>query len=113
MRLFGSAREFAGHPMHDDRIMSDGRPAHAWQCELEMLREREPELQRREKELMDRFSVLRIAEWAYQRDILQPWDTLLVLRIKPPAITTKGDPLRELLEHPEKYISVEHPKAKP
>lgn len=108
-----TAREFAGFPIRmeereisavqDDRIMADGRPAYAWWNEIQMLRQREPELQRRETVLRGKTILLRIAEWAATQDILTG-DTLL--RIKQSPITS-SDPALELLEHPEKYVSVE------
>lgn len=105
-----TAREFMGFPVRmeekeitpveDDRIMCDGRPAYAWWNEIQMLRQREPELQRKEMQMREQMVVLRIAEWATTQDILSD-DT--ILRIKRVPISHK-DPTLELLEHPEKYV---------
>src|SRR6266568_6688451 len=89
--------------IQDDRIMADGRPAHAWWCEIEMLRAREPELQKREAAIREQFRVLRIAEWAFMQDIITDE---VILRIKRLPLTMASDPERELLEHPEKFCSV-------
>ncbi len=91
-------------PIEDDRIMADGRPAHAWWCEIEMLRAREPELQKREAALRERFRVLRIAEWIFTQD---PIADEVILRIKRLPLSMERDPERELLEHPEKFCKRE------
>lgn len=105
-----TAREFAGFPIRyeereispteDDRIMADGRPVYAWWNEIQSLRQREPELRQREKDLQGKMILLRIAEWAYSRDMLTG-DTLL--RIKQVSLMN-SDPVSELLNHPEKYV---------
>lgn len=110
------AREFAGFPIRleekvispveDDRIMADGRPAYAWWNEIRMLRQREPELQKRETALCEKTIVLRIAEWATAKDMLSG-DTILRIRQLP---LMERNPVLELLEHPEKYVSVAAPK---
>jgi hypothetical protein len=107
-----TARELMGFPIRleereisaveDDRIMADGRPAYAWWNEIQMLRQREPEIQRREMALREKMIVLHIAEWAMVKDFLTG-DTLL--RIKQLPLMAK-DPALELLEHPEKYVTV-------
>lgn len=109
-----TAREFVGYPVRmeereigpveDDRIMADGRPAYAWWNEIQMLRAREPELQRREMELRQKTIVLRIAEWAMSQDMLT-CETLLRIKRLP---LMSSDPALELLQHPEKYVSVPH-----
>lgn len=108
-----TAREFMGFPTklewkevgpsQDDRIMADGRPAYAWWAEIEMLRAREPQVQRKELELLERFKVLRIAEWAFLQDATTDD---VILRIKRLPLT-RDNPMRELTEHPEKYCSIE------
>ena len=112
-----TAREVAGFPIEmefkqvgpeqDDRIMADGRPAHAWWYEIQMLRRREPDLQKKEKDLREQFRILRIAEWAFYPEIIS--DDVL-LRIKRLPLALNKNPETELLEHPEKYISVEQTK---
>lgn len=117
MEIFSSkppktAREFAGLPIRfeerevtpteDERIMFDGRPAYAWWNEIQMLRDREPQLREREQRLKELTIVLRIAEWAMQRNIVTD-DVLLRIKLLPLA---HGDPIAELLNHPEKYVSV-------
>jgi hypothetical protein len=107
-----TAREFVGFPIQleeryitpveDDRIMADGRPAYAWWNEIQMLRQRESELHKRDMDTRKRIIALRIAEWAVERDILTD-DTLI--RIKRLPLTAK-DPLLDLMEHPEKYVTV-------
>ena len=37
-RAFWDEIDGCGHPAHDDRLMSDGRPAHAWHNEIQGLR---------------------------------------------------------------------------
>jgi len=112
-----TAREFAGFPIRleqkeigpieDDRIMADGRPAYAWWNEIQMLRQREPDLQKKELAMREQMIVLRIAGWAASRGMLT-CDTLLRIKLLP--ITAK-DPQLELLEHPEKYVTVERERG--
>jgi hypothetical protein len=112
-----NAREFMGFPVElewkevgpsqDDRIMADGRPAYAWWNEIQMLRARGPELEKKQKELADQFKILRIAEWVFYPEIIS--DDIL-LRIKRLPLTLARNPETELLEHPEKYISIESAK---
>ena len=109
-----TARHFVGYPIHverkeisaveDDRIMADGRPAYAWWNEIQILRRREPELQRKEIALQEKIIVLRIAEWAVKEDMLQTGDTFLRIRQRP---LTVSEPALELLQHPERYITLE------
>lgn len=63
----------------DDRIMADGRPAHAWWAELQDLRHKAPQLEKDRSELNDQFSVLRVAKWAYARD---PLSSDVLVRVK-------------------------------
>lgn len=112
-KLPKTAREFMGfpihleereiHPVEDDRIMCDGRPAYAWWNEIQMLRSREPELQKQEMAFREKAILLRITDWCYSRDMLSN-DTFLRIRQTP---LTALDPIAELLNNPEKYITVE------
>lgn len=109
-----TAREFMGFPVElewkevgptqDDRIMADGRPAYAWWNEIQMLRAREPQLQKKELELRGQFRVLRIAHWAFASEVISD-DILLRIKRLPMTLATNSE--NELLEHPEKYVSVE------
>ena len=96
------------NPIHDDRIMSDGRPAHAWWCELEMLRNREPEFDKTRARMREQMIILRIADWAIQRD---PNTDDFLLRIRRDLTSAKIDPAQELMNNPGKYVSIE--KRKP
>jgi hypothetical protein len=110
-----TARELMGFPIEyewkyvptpiaaiqDDRIMADGRPAHAWWAELEMLRRREPELQKREQGLVTQMVALRIAEWATTQEF-PSGDTLVRFRWDRICL----DPAIAFMEHPENYCEL-------
>ena len=120
-KMSRTAREFMGFPVvyevkdipmpqaaiMDDTIMADGRPAHAWWCELEMLRKREPELQRKEMVLAEKFATLRIIEWAVA-PICGPGmiDDVLLIKVKRAPLMMSKVGMGDLFEHPEKYCEV-------
>jgi hypothetical protein len=95
--------------VQDDRIMADGRPAYAWWNEIQMLRDKESMLQKKEKELLDQAFVLRLAKWAYtQNPMLAEYD--LVLYVNRWKAAFAYDPTVEIVAHPEEYVRVEKGK---
>lgn len=112
-----TARELVGFPVElewkkvgpsqDDRIMADGRPAYAWWNEIQLLRAQGPNLEKQAADLREQFRILRIASWAYAQEVFS--DDIL-LRIKRLPMILNSNPEQELLEHPEKYISIESAK---
>jgi hypothetical protein len=114
-----TAREFAGFPIEydwkevpisiaaiqDDRIMADGRPAHAWWAEIQMLRQREPDLRKREADMTSQMIALRIAKWAITQE-LPSGDTLIRYRWDRICL----DPAAKFMENPGKYCEIVPPK---
>jgi hypothetical protein len=111
-----TAREFAGWPMEmewkevdvaeacirDERIMPDGRPAHAWWCEIESLRKELKQLQTAEGRIHQEFIALGIAKWAMMQEAFS-FDTLIRFR---PSIIASAD---EISRNPGKFCSLERP----
>jgi hypothetical protein len=114
-----TAREFAGFPeelewkevgpTQDDRVMADGRPAWAWWNEIQALRAQGPTLQKQAADLREQYRVLRLAEWAFMQDAVSGE---VLLRIKRLPLCLAQDPETEILNHPEKYCSIERAAAK-
>ena len=90
--------------VQDDRIMADGRPAHAWWYELEMLRAQQPTIDSANRKLREQMIALRIIQWAIQHDVTS--DDLLI-RVKRGPLTTERHPDQELMEHPENFCTLE------
>lgn len=92
--------------IQDDRIMADGRPAFAWWNEIQMLRQREPAIQKREMALAEKFTVLRIAEWAIMPLMTIDGNDDLIIRVRRSPLILSKIGASDLAEHPEKYCEV-------
>ncbi len=70
----------AMEPAHDERIMTDGRPAYAWHNEIQMLRREVAELKSSERyeQLQTLERVLGVVRWQIERSPAEMADVLTV-----------------------------------
>ena len=83
--------DFSTRAIQDDRIMADGRPAHAWFMELERLRKVEQELAQDRREINGLMRLMRIIK-------VNRWDSVVdgnmhIVVERNMAAIAKGDPL--------------------
>lgn len=99
--------------VHDERIMADGRPAHAWWAEITMLKQRlesksDERTKALEDKLVEKFQLWKILEY-------HKWPEVhtgdLLIRIKRTEMYLDTAPLH--MQHPENWVELVEPKEHP